>query len=76
VPFFFGILGQFMTKLLSIIEVEKIFGFKKRTLYYMIATRQLPVVRIQKKLYLKPEDLDKLIESNYENYENDGPEHD
>ena len=58
-----------MPKLMSVKDVEKEYGFNIRTIYFWIKQRTLPHVKIGSRVYIKPQDVDKLIEKNYQRFE-------
>ena len=54
------------SKLLSIEEAAEYLGVPVRTLQGLREQRAVPVIHLGKRLYFRPEDLDRLVESRLE----------
>ena len=58
--------GAGMSKLLPIEEAADYLGVPVAVLRHLRAHRLVPVVRFGKRIYFRPEDLDKLVEARLE----------
>jgi excisionase family DNA binding protein len=53
-----------METLLTAKDVAKILCVSKAKIYYLISRKQIPHIRLQRNVRIRPSDLEKWIESN------------